>query len=75
MKVSWSPAPKYERFPAERWYIYKGDKLTDLTYKGQTCKAVLREDNRCIRGLDSNMLVEFSGVKVVVSAKRLRVVK
>lgn len=73
--VTWSTTPKYNIFPAERWYIYKGDKFTDLTYKGHACKAVLREDNRCIRGLDSNMLVEFSGVKVVVSAKRLRAIR
>lgn len=75
MPISWSTSPKYERFPAERWYIYKGDKLTDLTYKGQNCKAVLREGNRCITDRSSNMLVEFNGVKVVVLAKRLRAVK
>lgn len=73
--VSWSSSPKYLRFPAERCYLYIGDKLTDLTYKGQACKAVLREDLKCIRGRNSNMLVEFNGVKVVVLAKRLRAIR
>lgn len=73
--ITWSTPPKYERFPAERCYLYMGDKLTDLTYKGQNCKAVLREDLKCIRGRNSNMLVEFNGIKVVVLAKRLRAVK
>lgn len=75
MMVTWSTAPKYERFPTERRYLYMGDKLTDSAYKGHACKAVLREDLKCIRGRNSNMLVEFNGVKVVVLAKRLRAVK
>lgn len=74
MPVSWSTSLKYDRFPAERCYTYIGDKLTDSTYRGQNCKAVLRPDLKCIRGRNSNMLVEFNGVKVVVLAKRLRAI-
>lgn len=73
--ISWSTSPKYLRFPTERCYLYMGDKLTDSAYKGQNCKAVLRPDLKCIRGRNSNMLVEFNGVKVVVLAKRLRAMR
>lgn len=53
-------------------YIYLGDRLTDGKFKGQQCSAV-RIDNKCVRGKNSNMLVEFSGgEKVIVLARRLR---
>ena len=55
-----------------RYYIYLGDKLTDKKLKKQNCRAVLREDGKCIRG-GSKMLVEFPKYgKVVVLARRLR---
>lgn len=74
MLISWSTPPKYDRFPSERNYIYMGDKLTDLLYKGQNCTAVLRLDRTCICGGNS-MLVDFSGIKVVALIGRLRAVK
>jgi hypothetical protein len=53
-------------------YIYHGDKFTDNELKGAECSAVRREDGKCIRGKNSNMLVEFNGIKHVVLARRLR---
>lgn len=58
-----------------RSYTYIGDKFTDSQYKGNVCSAVLRPDGKCIRGKNSNMLVEFDRKKVVVLARRLRKVK
>lgn len=56
----------------ERWeYTYRGDRFTDSQYKGQPCKAV-RRNGKCIRGKNSNMLVEFEGGKLVVLARQLR---
>lgn len=57
-------------------YIYRGDKFTDESLKMQECSAVRRANGKCIRGRNSNMLVEFSnGVKVVVLARLLRKIK
>jgi hypothetical protein len=56
----------------ETTYTYKGDRLTDPALKGKTCTAVRRVDGKCIRGANSNMLVDFDGVKVVVLARLLR---
>jgi len=59
-------------------YIYHGDKLAKgfSQYAGKECKAVRRSDGKCIRGKNSNMLVEFEGgVKVVILARMLRKVK
>lgn len=54
-------------------YIYHGDKLTCPTLKKQPCKAVRREDGKCIRGANGSMLVEFAeGKKVVVIGRLLR---
>ncbi len=53
-------------------YIYSGDRLTDASLKGKRCKAV-RVDGKCIRGKNSNMLVEFeSGQTAVILARRLK---
>lgn len=53
-------------------YIDHGDKLTDIKYKKQPCKAV-RVNGKCIRGKNSNMLVEFAnGDQVVIMARMLR---
>lgn len=56
----------------ERIYLYRGDRMTDPTYKDQICKAVLRNDGKCIRGKNGNMLVTFDGIKVNVIARQLR---
>lgn len=53
-------------------YTYLGDRFTRPDLKGQTCYAVKRLNGKCIRGKNSNMLVEFAGVKVVVLARRLK---
>lgn len=56
-------------------YIYHGDKLTDPAFRKKPCKAV-RVNGMCIRGKNSNMLVEFaSGVQVVIMARTLRKIK
>lgn len=54
-------------------YTYKGDRLTDINLKGKACSAVLR-NGKCIRGKNSNMLVQFNDdqSKVVVLARLLR---
>ena len=56
-------------------YTYRGDRFTDELLKGKECKAVRRNDGKCIRGKNSNMLVEFDGVKTVVLARQLRKIK
>lgn len=53
-------------------YIYKGDNLTSDTWKGRSCTAVRRQDGKCIRGKNGNMLVDFQGTLVVVLARRLK---
>lgn len=56
-------------------YIYTGDRLAKLMnsqYVGRPCKAV-KASGKCIRGRNSNMLVEFAdGLKQVVLARMLR---
>ena len=59
----------------ERRYIYRGDKFTSNEFKNKECIAVLRSDGKCIRGRNGNMLVSFSGIKVVVPARQLRRIK
>lgn len=57
-------------------YIYHGDKLTESKYKKQQCKAVRNTSGKCIRGKNSNMLVEFgNGDQVVIMARTLRKIK
>ena len=54
-------------------YKYLGDCFSDSSLKGQLCKAVRRQDGKCVRGKNSNMLVEFSdGNKVVILSRLLR---
>lgn len=54
-------------------YIYLGDRHTDPALKKQPCNAVRREDGKCIRGKNSNMLVQFQdGTKHVVVGRLLR---
>jgi len=54
-------------------YRYLGDRITDVSLKGQTCTAVRRGD-KCIRGANGSMLVEFINprVRVVVIGRLLR---
>lgn len=60
----------------ETIYKYLGDKLTSIVLKNKHCTAVKNCKGKCIRGRNSNMLVEFSGgQKVVVLARLLRKVK
>jgi len=57
-------------------YTYWGDGLTAPHLKGQPCNAVRRADGRCIRGANSNMLVEFETQgRHVVLARQLRKTK
>ena len=54
-------------------YIFRGDRLKDPNIKGAQCSAIRRPDGKCIRGKNSNMMVQFeNGVKVVVLARQLR---
>lgn len=54
-------------------YTYVGDRYAKTgTYTGQKCDAVRRANGKCIRGKNGNMLVDFSGKRVVVPAKHLR---
>ncbi|WP_420146558.1 hypothetical protein [Spirosoma sp.] len=52
-------------------YIYLGDRMTDPTLKGQLCSAVLRDDGKCIRGRNGNMLVTFDDGRTAVVISRL----
>jgi hypothetical protein len=53
-------------------YIYIGDKQSDLKYKGKLCKAI-RVNDKCVRGKNTNMLVEFEdSAQVVILARLLR---
>lgn len=61
-------------------YTYHGDRIAkamNSQYVKQPCRAVRRKsDNKCIRGKNANMLVEFEdGKKVVVTAYVLRKIK
>lgn len=57
-------------------YNYRGDRLTDQQYKNKPCKAVRRQNGKCIRGRNGNMLVEFeNGQTVVINARLLRKIK
>lgn len=54
-------------------YVYRGDRWTVGWLRGRQCEAVRRDDGRCIRGRNGNMLVRFtSGEVVVVLARQLR---
>ena len=54
-------------------YVYHGDKMTDAVYKKQLCSAIRKTNGKCIRGRNSNMLVEFqNGTKAVILARLLR---
>jgi hypothetical protein len=53
-------------------YWYLGDRNTDPMLKKQLCSAI-RRNNKCIRGKNGSMLVEFeNGKKTVVVGRLLR---
>jgi hypothetical protein len=56
-------------------YIYLGDRFTDPKLKKASCTAVQRNDGKCIRGRNGNMLMQFGQRKVVVIGRRLRIEK
>jgi hypothetical protein len=56
-------------------YTYIGDRSTSSVYKGRTCRAIRRNDGKCIRGKNGNMLVSFENNIVVVQARLLRKIK
>lgn len=61
---------------SENEYIYLGDKLTRPDLRRMPCRAVRHINNKCIRGRNSNMLVEFPAIgKVVVLARLLRKIR
>jgi hypothetical protein len=54
-------------------YRYRGDRLTDVTFRGETCTAVRRGDGKCVRGRNGSMLVRFlDGRVAVVLGRHLR---
>lgn len=54
-------------------YTYRGDKHTAPELRGQPCQAVRNTAGKCIRGKNSNMLVQFNnGAVHVVLARQLR---
>jgi hypothetical protein len=56
-----------------RVYIYLGDRYTRDDRRGVLCRAVVREDGRCIRGWNGSMLVQtVQGERLVVVGCRLR---
>lgn len=56
-------------------YRYLGDKYTSPELKGAICRAVRRQDGKCIRGKNGSMLVEFEACKAVVIGRLLRKIK
>ncbi|MCK8495276.1 hypothetical protein M0L20_25630 [Spirosoma sp. RP8] len=52
-------------------YSYLGDRMTDTTLKGQSCRAILREDGKTIRGKNGSMLVEFDNGRMATVIGRL----
>jgi hypothetical protein len=56
-------------------YYYIGDRQTRAEWKGALCKAVRRQDGKCIRGKNGTMLVQFENEKSVVIGRLLRKIK
>lgn len=52
-------------------YKYIGDRFTDPKYRNRLCNAVRRQDGKCIRGRNGNMLVRFESGEVVNLIGRL----
>jgi gluconate kinase len=57
-------------------YIYSGDRLTDSRLKNLKCNAIRREDGKCIRGRNGNMLIIFeNGERCIILARRLKKIR
>lgn len=54
-----------------RRYTYLGDRMTDPALKGQSCTAILQSGDKCIRGRNGNMLVQFDSGRVANVIGRL----
>lgn len=52
--------------------MFLGDRWTDPDLKNRPCTAVKKENGKCVRGRNANMLVEIYGVRHVVPGRRLR---
>ncbi|QDK80860.1 hypothetical protein EXU85_20495 [Spirosoma sp. KCTC 42546] len=52
-------------------YTYVGDRMTDPELKGQLCTAVLQDNDKCIRGRNGSMLVQFDSGRVATVIGRL----
>lgn len=66
-----------KRDAVRKVYKYLGDRMTAKRFKGKLCKAVLREDGKCIRGRNGSMLVEFLQPprRAIVVGRLLRIIK
>ncbi len=54
-------------------YIFLGDRFTDIGLKNNKCNAVKRNNGKCIRGKNANMLVKFeNGLIHNVPGRRLK---
>jgi hypothetical protein len=54
-------------------YTYRGDRWTSAEIRGAIVTAVRRDDGRCVRGRNGNMLVlTADGRRVVVLGRQLR---
>ena len=49
-------------------YKYLGDKATSSLVKGKACRAIQRQNAKCIRGKNGNMLIALDGQSAVVIA-------
>jgi hypothetical protein len=57
-------------------YTYRGDRLTDLKFKGMQCDPVRQRDGKCVRGRNGSMLVvDANGTEHVVIGRMLRINK
>jgi hypothetical protein len=69
-------APVFHCLDSSQHYVYLGDRYTSDVLRGGLCRAVVREDGKCVRGRNGTMLVQFfpfrQGELVTVLGRRLR---
>jgi hypothetical protein len=55
-------------------YVYRGDKLTDASFKNVVCEAIRRSDGRCITSKKATILLkrEIDGLTFVGLRRQLR---
>jgi hypothetical protein len=53
-------------------YVYRGDRQTSESLRGEMCSAVRRHDGKCVRGKNGSMLVSFAGKRTIIVGKLLR---